>query len=79
MSPTFLRIKSYRFYVNSREESRKHIHVQTPDGEVKIWLEPDVELAKVYNVNFKDVNEILEIAKEYKDEFIKKWEKHFRV
>jgi hypothetical protein len=29
-----------RFYFNSREESRMHIHVETPDGEAKFWLEP---------------------------------------
>ncbi|MEX2375800.1 MAG: hypothetical protein WD942_09495 [Dehalococcoidia bacterium] len=22
-----------------------HVHVQSPDGEVKIWLEPEMELA----------------------------------
>ncbi len=77
MSPTFLRYKSYRFYVNSREEPRKHIHVQTTNGEIKIWLEPKVEIAKIYNVNQKEKNEILEIVKEKKDEFIKLWNKHF--
>lgn len=64
MSPTFLKFKSYRFYVNSREESRKHIHVQTPDGELKIWLEPEVEIDKIYNVKPKEVSEILDIVKE---------------
>ena len=71
MSPTFLKFKSYRFYVNNREESRKHIHVQTPDGELKIWLEPEVKIDKIYNVKPKEVREILQIVKEHKNEFIK--------
>jgi len=79
MSPTFLKIKSYRFYVNSREEERKHIHVQLPDGEVKIWLEPVIEIAKVYRVKQKELKEIIKIVEEYKDEFIKKWEQHFGI
>ena len=48
------------------------------DGELKIWLEPEVEIDKIYNVKPKEVSEILDIVKEHKNEFIKKWEKHFK-
>jgi hypothetical protein len=30
----------YRFYFFSLEEDRMHIHVEAPDGELKVWLEP---------------------------------------
>jgi hypothetical protein len=40
------RYKNYRFFVNSREETRRHVHVQTPDGEAKFWLEPEIQLAQ---------------------------------
>ena len=40
MSPTVFRYRSYRFYFFSREELRMHVHVFSPDGEAKFWLEP---------------------------------------
>ncbi len=44
MSPTIFRVGNYRFYFFSREEERIHIHVVSPDGEAKFWLEPIVAL-----------------------------------
>lgn len=44
--PTVLRIGNLRFHFYSDESQEPpHIHVATPDGECKFWLEP-VELAK---------------------------------
>ena len=40
MSPTVLRYKHYRFFFFSREETRKHVHVVSPEGEAKFWWEP---------------------------------------
>ena len=77
MSPTLFRYRNLRFFVNSREETRKHIHVQNPDGEVKVWLEPKIELAKNYGVNDKDLKEILRIIGEKAYEFEKLWNQHF--
>ena len=39
--PTVLRIDSFRFHFYS-DEGREpaHIHVRTPDGECKFWLDP---------------------------------------
>lgn len=44
--PTVLRIGVFRFHFYS-DESREppHIHVSTPDGECKFWLDP-VRLAR---------------------------------
>ena len=39
--PTVLRIGSFRFHFYSDERSEPpHIHVATPDGECKFWLDP---------------------------------------
>jgi len=44
--PTVLRIGSFRFHFYSDEGNEPpHIHVATPDGECKFWLEP-VRLAR---------------------------------
>jgi hypothetical protein len=77
MSPTLFRYRNLRFFVNSREETRKHIHVQNPDGEVKIWLEPEIELAKNYGVKDKDLKEIFRIIGEKAHEFERLWNQHF--
>ncbi|MEW6380198.1 MAG: DUF4160 domain-containing protein [bacterium] len=79
MSPTFFRYKNLRFYVNSREERRKHIHVQSPDGEVKVWLEPDIQLARNYGVKESQLKEILTIVGEKKHELNELWDKHFKL
>ena len=77
MSPTVFKYKNYRFFFFYREENRIHIHVYSPDGEAKFWLEPNIELAKNYNLSLKEVNELLPIIQEHKDEIINAWEKHF--
>ena len=44
--PTVLRIGSFRFHFYSDEGNEPpHIHVATPDGECKFWLEP-IQLAR---------------------------------
>ena len=78
MSPTVLRIKGYRFFFFSQEETRKHIHVYCEKGEAKIWLEPKIEIARNYKLQEKELHDILEIVKDNKDEIIKSWKKHFK-
>jgi hypothetical protein len=55
MSPTILIFEKYRFFFNSREEKRRHVHVATADGTAKFWLEPVVSLADFYNMPNKDL------------------------
>lgn len=44
--PTVLKIKSFRFHFYSDEGNEPpHIHVDTPEGECKFWLDP-VRLAR---------------------------------
>lgn len=48
--PTVLRIGSFRSHFYSDEGNEPpHIHVETPDGECKFWLEP-IKLASNKNV-----------------------------
>ncbi len=35
MSPTVFRYKNYRFFFFSREEKRRHVHVECPEGEAR--------------------------------------------
>ena len=77
MSPTIFRSNGYRFFFFSREETRKHVHVFSTEGESKFWLEPEIELAKNYRHSERSLREIKKLIKEHCDEFINAWEKHF--
>jgi hypothetical protein len=77
MSPTILRYEKYRFFFNSREEERRHIHIASSEGTAKFWLEPIISLANYYNLSTKDLTAIKEIVEEKQEEFINEWNKHF--
>ena len=56
--PTVLRIGSYRFHFYSDERGEPpHIHVETPEGECKFWLDP-IRLARNKNVPPKSLRDI---------------------
>ncbi|MFH0801779.1 MAG: DUF4160 domain-containing protein [bacterium] len=75
MSPTILKEKGYRFFFFSREENRMHVHVICSEGEAKFWLEPEIELAKNYNLSRAQLREIENIIEEHCDEFKDAWKK----
>ena len=31
-----------------------HVHVHSPQGEAKFWMEPEIELAKSYGLSVSD-------------------------
>ena len=63
--PTVLRIGSYRFHFYS-DESREpaHIHVRSPEGECKFWLEP-IGLAGNRGIAAQDLREIERLVFEH--------------
>jgi len=75
--PTILIVGKYRFFFNSREEVRMHVHVNTIDGTAKFWIEPIINLADYYNLSQKELKEIHKIVEVNKDEFINAWKRHF--
>lgn len=77
MSPTIFRFEKYRFFFNSREEERKHVHIATSDGTAKFWLEPIISMANYYNLSTKELKEIKIIVEEKQEEFKNDWNKHF--
>ncbi len=79
MSPTILRVGSYRFFFNSREESRMHVHVATPDGLAKFWLEPIVALADYYGLDSQQLGRIASMVDEHQEEFKDAWNRHFSI
>jgi hypothetical protein len=77
MSPTVFREGEFRFYFFSREESRIHIHAHAPDGEAKIWMEPQIELAVNYGLSQKQINTALRLVEEHEDDIRRAWHSHF--
>lgn len=78
MSPTVLRKKGYRFFFFSREETRKHVHIYSENGEAKFWLEPEIELAKNHRFTRLELKQIENIIEEYYECFTDAWRKHFK-
>jgi hypothetical protein len=77
MSPTIFFYKKYRFFFNSREEERKHIHISSSDGTAKFWIEPIISLADYYNFSTKELNLLMKIIEKRKNEIIEAWNNHF--
>jgi hypothetical protein len=63
--PTVMKLGSYRFHFYS-DEGREpvHIHVETPDGECKFWLDP-IRLAGNKGVSPEVIRKIERIVFEY--------------
>ncbi len=74
--PTVLRVGPYRFHFYS-DESREpaHIHVRSPDGECKFWLEP-IGLAQNRGISPQDLREIERLVYEYRQLFVQKYHEY---
>jgi len=70
--PKLLIIKSYVFFIWMQDlgENRCHVHVIKNTGRnfnaAKIWIEPDVEVARKGDFSEKEIKEIFQIVKENK-------------
>ena len=77
MSPTIFREGKYRFFFFSREEERIHIHVVSPEGEAKFWIEPTVALADFVGLNKRQLLRLQKIVENRKNEINSAWKDHF--
>ena len=77
MSPTILRDGQYRFYFNSREEPRMHVHIETGEGKAKFWLEPIIALADFRDLKQYELKEIQRLVEKHEEKFKNAWNKHF--
>ena len=76
MSPTVFREGKYRFYFFSKEEQRIHIHVISPEGEAKFWLEPIISLANYSGLSKRQLNFLQKTIERHENEIVKKWKEH---
>lgn len=74
--PTVLRIGNFRFHFYSDERSEPpHIHIATPEGECKFWLEP-IRLAGNKGVAPHIIRAIEKLVFENKDFLKEKYHEH---
>ena len=74
--PTVLRVGPYRFHFYSDESNEPaHIHVRSPDGECKFWLEP-IGLAGNRGIAAHDLREIERLVYEHQELLIEKYDEY---
>ena len=68
-------IWNFLFYNTDFNENRAHVHVGKKNMETlcKIWLEPEVEIAKQGDLTDAQAKEVLGLAVECKDILLKQW------
>ena len=54
-----------------------HVHITSPDGEAKFWLEPMVALADYSGYSEKQLKELAKIVEKHDKEIKESWKKHF--
>jgi hypothetical protein len=75
--PTVLRIGAYRFHFYSDEgKEPPHIHIETPEGECKFWLDP-IRLARNKGVPTYILRQIEKMVFEYNELLKDKYYEHF--
>lgn len=69
-------IWNFLFYNTDYYENRAYVHVGKRGTEelCKIWLEPEVELAKQGDLTDKQVKEVLDIARTYLSRLLHQWQ-----
>ena len=72
-----LRCGELRFFFFSREESRMHVHVQSPDGEAKFWLTPSVHLAVNMGLSTTRARQAQAVVEVHLEEIRDAWLRHF--
>ena len=67
----------FLFFGTDANENRAHVHVgkKTTEEYCKIWLEPEVVIAKNGTLTTTELNKALKITQEYQLQLIKQWKK----
>jgi hypothetical protein len=75
--PTVLRSGPYRFffYAGDRDEP-PHIHVEREANRAKLWLEP-ARLQESGGFNAREINRIMALVEEHREELLRAWNDYF--
>jgi hypothetical protein len=53
------------------------VHVASPQGEAKLWLDPDITLCRNHGLTARQVSVIRRLIVEHESEIRKAWQAHF--
>ena len=75
--PIVFYFKGFKILFYSSEERRTHVHAKGHAATVKIWLEPDVEIAdKRGKINDSELAELLKEVRSRKNECVARWREY---
>lgn len=75
--PTILRVGEYRFFFYSSDRNEPpHIHVESQNKSAKIWLDP-VRLQISGGFNGSEINKIITIVNDNKNDLLEAWNEFF--
>lgn len=75
------RYKGFRFFFYSNEGSPRemlHVHVRSGDGEAKIWLEPQVQVASSFGLDAATLRELVGVVQANRALIERAWNAYFR-
>jgi uncharacterized protein DUF4160 len=78
--PTIFQVNGYRFFFYSNEGNPReplHIHVRKGGAELKIWLAPNISIARNHGFDGKTQRFLLSVATERKSEIERAWHDYF--
>ena len=78
--PTVFIYRGMRFHFFANEGDPRepmHVHVESADGEAKLWLYPRVQIASNFGYNRPQLSQILRIAEQRRGEIEKVWNAFF--
>lgn len=78
MSPKVIVQDGFVVEFHSREEARMHVHVSSNGKQIKIWIEPDIEVAMNYGFSEKEIKSIIQIITDNEQSIKDRWINHFR-
>jgi len=54
-----------------------HVHVNSPNGEAKFWLEPILALATHTGLPTRELSRMQRVVEEHHGEIVRAWRAHF--
>ena len=54
-----------------------HVHLSSPDGEAKFWIEPILALAGHTGLPARELKRMQVLVEEHHAEIVRAWKKHF--
>ncbi len=75
--PTVLRLGSYRLaFYSSNGSEPPHVHVISPTGQAKFWLDP-VVLARSVGLSARELRQVESIVKDNREQLLRSWHEYF--